>query len=248
MRLADLQHGLLAALLDGDESVLSALQDDPRRGSRRALAIQSGSVRGIQSRALAETFPVLERLLGADSFGACTRRYLAENPSRSWSLIALGKALPDWLADFAPLANWPYLPEVAQLEWAWHEVFHAANDPPQDWQQLATLDPDQQAALPLCLPTAARLLHTHYPVLDIWQANQPSEPDTTLDLSGQDAQRLLVIRHGEQWPEIHRLDDPDYALLLATQAGTRLGQLTREPAWAARLPGLVERGWLRLGL
>ena len=247
MRLAELQRGLLAALLDGDEAVLSALQNDPRRSASRGLAIQRDSVQAIGARAMAETFPVLERLLGADSFAAVARRYLAENPSRTWSLNALGASLSDWLADFSPLAAWPYLPEVAELEWAWHEVFHATNDTPQDWQTLATMAPDQQAALPLCLPNAARLLHTHYPVLDIWQANQPSEPDTTLDLSGRDAQRLLVIRPGGQWPEIHRLDGPDHALLRTIEAGMSLGQLTREPAWAARLPGLVELGWLRFG-
>ena len=65
--------------------------------------------------ALADTFPVVRELVGADFFTAMARLYVAEQPPSSPVLAHYGDGFADWLAQFEPAANLPYLADMAPL-------------------------------------------------------------------------------------------------------------------------------------
>ena len=111
---------------------------------------------------LAEDFPGLGAVLGRSRFDRLARAYLAECPSRSFTLRNLGSRLPDWL-DAHPAWTAPrsgLALDTARLEWAHIEAFDAASGPLPDAGDLALLAEDTR----LHLQPHLRLLRLDYPV------------------------------------------------------------------------------------
>ena len=58
------------------------------------------------------------------------RAYALAEPPRSPVLMDYGAGFADFIAGFAPAASLPYLPDVARIERAWREAYHAADAEP----------------------------------------------------------------------------------------------------------------------
>ncbi len=114
---------------------------------------------------LAEDFPGVRAIMGAKRFRRMSEAYLAECPSRSFTLRNLGSRLAEWLK-----ANPKWLGAESQLvqdmialEWAHIEAFDAAELPPITPEELAQAGSEIQ----LQLQPYIRLLKLHYPVDDL---------------------------------------------------------------------------------
>ncbi|MGB5062201.1 MAG: DNA-binding domain-containing protein, partial [Candidatus Competibacter sp.] len=131
MRLAELQTRMRQTLLaGGSDPELLALLDDPPEQRERRLAVYRNNVRHSLLSMLDATFPVIRELIGADCFTAATLMFVVQRPPRAPALYAYGGELPDFLADFAPLAELPWLADVARLEWARNEALFAVDREP----------------------------------------------------------------------------------------------------------------------
>jgi len=187
------------------------------------------------AQALADVFPVLERLVGPEYFGQLARRYVREHPSRSGNLHDFGREMAAFLTRLPEAEALPYLADVAALEWAWHECFHAAEAPALDVTRLAALSPAALESVRLRLHPAVRLVASRYPILAIWEANQdgaPPERSIALDAG---ADWLLVARRGLA-RTLERLEPGEYALLAALGAGATLAEACGAAAAAAPQP------------
>lgn len=115
---------------------------------------------------LAEDFPGVRAIIGAKRFRRMSEAYLAECPSRSFTLRNLGSRLGEWLK-----ANPKWLGgrqeqlilDMVALEWAHIEAFDAAELPPITPEELAQVASEIQ----LQLQPYIRLLKLHYPVDDL---------------------------------------------------------------------------------
>ena len=166
--------------------------------------------------ALAEVYPVTRRLVGAEFFAQAARRFIRNHPSRSGNLHDFGRELPLFFACLPETVALTYLPDVAALEWAFHEVFHEAEAPPLDF---ATLSDPENASLRL--HPALRLIASRYPILDIWEANQ-HEDVRTVEL-GSGGAWLAVMRRGLT-RYMEPLSPGEFVLLRAVQEGSPFGQ------------------------
>jgi hypothetical protein len=236
LALRELQAEFLKAILDPAPGAMTDSIYPGDLTAKERLEIYRNNVLTNLKDALRAVYPVIARLVGEDFFRYAARSYILRYPSRSGDLHEFGGEFPAFLADFPAVAQLPYLADVARLEWAWHEVFHAPDCPPLDLQRLAMVPPDQQEALRFSLHPAARLLASEFPVLSIWQVNQPDfagDPTVDLDLGGE---QVLIIRRPSGL-EMERLEVGDYALLSALQAGKDLAgalaeALARQPDFA----------------
>src|SRR5262249_40537163 len=86
--------------------------------------------------ALAESYPAIAHLVGADAFSALAQRYAAAVPLRSYNLTHAGAQLPAFLSGDAVTHDWPYLPDLARLEWSVARAFHADEREPLDLRAL----------------------------------------------------------------------------------------------------------------
>ncbi len=75
-------------------------------------------------------FPAVERIVGEEFFQAMARAYVLAEPPRSPVLMDYGTTFADFIAGFAPAASLPYLPDVARIERAWREAYHAEDAEP----------------------------------------------------------------------------------------------------------------------
>ena len=191
----------MAAILDQ-----GAVHDAPRNGIATYRRIVAANYR----KALAATYPVVRRLVGAPFFDTAVDRYVMAVPSTSGDLNVYGHRFAEFLATYEPAVSLPYLEDVAHLEWAVDEANREADacaDPHALLTTLSSLPAAHLPSLRLTLAPSCRLIDSRFPVLRIWQVHQPQHVgDLRVDLEA-NPERLLVRR------------DPDGVALEATDAG-----------------------------
>jgi hypothetical protein len=227
LALPEVQRLFLAALFDSERSaaVLPLLRQGRAPGVAQRLQIYRNNLFESLGDALRAVFPVLAQLFGDHFFRPLARRFIAAHPLRAAHLHGFGRELPAFLAGLPVAADWPYLADVAALEWAWHEVYHEADAAPLRPEQLAMLPAARHLELRLALVPAARLVESPYPVLRIWQAHQgQADADFALSLD-EGGVRLLLLRR-ELEIEFVLLSQAEYTWLAALAAGRTLAEAT----------------------
>lgn len=170
-----LQQAFGAALVDParDAALAPWLKGDVSR-----LGIYRGNLHANWRRALAGSHPVLRQLVGADFFDALAGVYGRAQPSRDPDLNRFGAGLAGFLEGFAPAAYYPWLPDVARLEWLVHESFLAPDAAPLPHPSLtlAGLDPDAFEASHATIHPSLRLHASKWATPALWQAHQSGGP------------------------------------------------------------------------
>jgi len=119
-------------------------------------------------RALSITFPTVEGLIGEDSFRMLSRKLLSHEVKASFDWAEYGITLPTFIEGQEALEIYPFLSEVAELDWAIHGVQRQADKEfaPSTFASLETGDTDL-----LCFIAAPglQLLNFWFPVVDLYQ-------------------------------------------------------------------------------
>lgn len=185
------------------------------------LDIYRNNVRSGFTATLALEFPVVQRLVGVDYFEQLVLAFLACHPSTSGDLHHVGAPFASFLSKQFAGTDYPYLPDVARLEWAYQECLIAEKSDPLHPQSLRDVPADVYGSLRFSLRPACRLVHSRFPVLRIWEVNQPENASVELvDLStGPDF--LLLIRNSCRM-NVRRIEEADYRLLADFAAGKSL--------------------------
>lgn len=226
--LRETQALVLGALRNGGApapGVLRLLRAGAGPGAAERLQLYRNNLFASLGDALGAVYPVLAQLVGEAWFGQLARAYVAAHPLRAASLHGFGDALPGFVGGLPGAQALPYLADVAALEWALHEVYHAAAHRPLAAAALADVAADEQPRLVLTLAPAARLVASDYPVLRIWQAHQPgADPQATISLD-EGGVRLLVLRRALETTFV-RLGAAEWTWLAALAAGATLAAAT----------------------
>lgn len=146
--------------------------------------------------ALADTFPVVQELVGEEFFRAMARVFVQAHPPRSRVMAYYGETFADFVASFAPAAAVPYLADVARLEMARVRAYHAADVAPLDPEALhgALADPQQLMRLRLVLHPGVQVIGSSFAVFSLWAAHQGTGCLSNVDPDL--AQTALVFRNG----------------------------------------------------
>lgn len=220
--LRELQQAFAAGVFEESNTLVPHLRDGVCPAVQH-LQIYRNNVFNKLTDALGACYPVVQKLVGEGFFGFLADAYSRRYPPRSGDVHEFGSALPEFLAAFEPARSLPYLPDVARLEWAWHESYHAADAAPLIPEMLSAVSPEVYSHIVFHLHPSARLLESAFPCLRIWQVNQPGfdgEAAVNLDAG---AEQLLVIRHGVD-VMIAALSAGECAMLLAFADGKTLGE------------------------
>ena len=216
--LRELQTGLMDAVLGTASPAAVALLRAPEAEAHARLDLYRNNARGNFRDALASTFPVIERLVGADYFRKVARDLQHAHPSRSGDLLHAGAPFPGFLATLHAHDEFAYLADVARLEWAIQEVLLAPEHAPLDLQKMAGVAPSAYDTLRFELHPNLRLFESKYPALRIWEANVSDAEPGRIDLrSG--GERLLVTHHRLRL-RFHRVSEGEYGFADECRRGT----------------------------
>ena len=175
------------------------------------------------SAALARRFPVVERLVGAEFFAALAVEFIRDHAPLSPVLLHWGDAFPGFLRDFPPLAGLPYLNDVARIEYARGQAYHAGDIQPLGPEALAQLD--DPGALRLRFAPSVRLLDCTHPAVTIWTANQPGG-NPAVRASG--PEWALIWRQRDFQVPVRRVPAAEAGFLAALIAGHPLARAAAE--------------------
>lgn len=135
--------------------------------------------------ALQANYPAVARLVGEEWFRAAAAIYVRSHLPSLPTLLYYGEDFADFLADFEPAAELPYLSAVARLDRFWTEAHAARDETPLDAAAVAALDAAQLADMVLHPHASARWAWCEaHPAYSIWSSNRapdnkPVESDCT---------------------------------------------------------------------
>ncbi|MDB6085247.1 MAG: hypothetical protein JWN43_3128 [Gammaproteobacteria bacterium] len=216
--LRELQTEVMTALLGAAPEGALRLIAAPAGDARARLRVYQNNVQSNFGDALRSSFPVVERLVGAEYFRQTARRYQHRHPSPSGDLLHAGRCFPDYLRELHGDDEFAYLADAARFEWLVQEALLAADHAPLDLPALSRVPPSAYGALRFGLHPTLRLFESRYPILRIWQANIRSDDEPErIDLrSGAD--RLAVTRCRSQL-QFHPVSAGESAFLDALGRG-----------------------------
>ncbi|MEP3276058.1 MAG: DNA-binding domain-containing protein [Stappiaceae bacterium] len=142
--------------------------------------------------ALESTYPAIQRLVGEEYFKSLARAFIETRPPISPILIDYGSAFSAFVRDFPPLASYPYLEDVAQLEWAWQRAFHANDDPVVTPEMLASVSESQLSTMRFVPHSATAIIVSSYPVFSLFRSNRSGNEGN--DKPMEQAETVLVTR------------------------------------------------------
>ncbi|MBY0581880.1 MAG: putative DNA-binding domain-containing protein [Sphingomonas sp.] len=141
--------------------------------------------------ALSKTFPVVEAMVGEEYFAAMARAFVRQAPPRSPILADFGAGFSDFIGSLTPLVDYPYLADLARLEWARLEVMRAADGSSDETAAARTTEPEAVVETALALSPSARLLVSDHPFASLWRLHQDPEALEGLEWAGE---QLIVFR------------------------------------------------------
>lgn len=170
------QAAFAAALLDPEAAVPMGVVDPEGRPAPKRFSVYRNNVAGSLTRALEAAFPTVRKLVGDEFFAAMAGVYLRAHPPRSRMLMLYGKEMPEFLEGFPPVASLGYLPDVARIDQAMRESYHAADRQSLPEAEFQRLIGEDIAGLQLRLAPSLRLVRSCWPVVAIWEANHEGGP------------------------------------------------------------------------
>lgn len=193
--------------------------------SARRFAVYRNNVAVGLIGALETRFPAVAGLVGEEFFRAMARDFALGHPPASPLLMAYGDDLPAFIAGFPPAADMAYLADIARVEVAVSQAYHAADAPHLGPDAFAAVPPGSLDAVRIVLHPAVAVVRSAHPVATIfamargWIAAEP--------IADWAAQAVLVDRPGFD-VRVRPVSPGAATFLERLAAGDTLGAATME--------------------
>jgi hypothetical protein len=174
------QANFIATINQGPDALDPALFAGPAERVLLGLKAHANTINHARLVALEDSFPLTRKAMGDAAFNALSREFVETPQARQCDLNDIGRCFSGFLRiACAEIATC----DLAAVEWAWLEVYHAAEATPLALGDIATLGEADLLALPVCLHPAARLVPLTAPL---------AEP--IAHLAEDEAAAILIIR------------------------------------------------------
>lgn len=214
------------------------------------LLIYRHCITGAQQRVLQMVYPVCLLILGDTCFDTLARDYAWAPASNCDDLNQYGEDFADMLEKqlqrHPALNELPYLPDMARLEWAWHQSLFRPDGPvfdPVSLQKLITQYGEQLIPEP---GPSLFILSSPWPVYDIWQAHKQatqtqhfSMPDNTEYFTLYRQDEVMIDKVSAEVFQFLQLAQHELAL---SAIADRLGKQAK--AAFKQLSVMLEKGWI----
>jgi hypothetical protein len=191
---------------------------------------------------LAEDFPAVRHVIGQETFHNLVTDYLIVRPPSHFSLRNAGQYLPTFLCDHGLSRRWPFLSDLALLEWSIIEAFDAPDATPLGAAALRDLPVEDWPEARFTLMPSLQILHVGWPVHDVWQQTQLGE-----SISAPTPQRTAIRVWRQNLRVFHRaMDAVETAALDAVKCGMPFAEVCGEIVTLAGETAGTERAYALL--
>ena len=183
-----------SGLLDPNRATPAAVAGPNGKCARMRYNVYRNNVTVSLIDALAAVFPATMRITGQDFFRAMARSHIRATPPTSPLLFEYGRAFPDFIEGYEFARQMPWLADVARIERAWLDAYHAANAAPLSPPALASIPVEQLAETALTAHPATRIVRSEFAAVTIFAANRGDRPVGRIEAIG--PENALVTRPG----------------------------------------------------
>jgi hypothetical protein len=189
------------ALLDPDSATPAVVAGPSGKAARKRYNVYRNNVTVSLIDALAAVFPAIMRITGVDFFRAMTRFHVRATPPTSPLLFEYGRDFPDFIERYEYARSMPWLADVARIERAWLDAYHAADAEPLTPQVLASIPPERLADTVLTPHPATRIVRSRFPAVTIFAANRSDSSIDRIDATGPEDALVtrphleVIVRH-----------------------------------------------------
>lgn len=233
-------------LLDPGRPAPSAVAGPRGKGAAKRYAVYRNNVTVSLIEALAATFPATRRIVGDDFFRAMARTHVRTTPPTSPLLFEYGRHFPGFIASCEHTRAMPWLADVARIERAWLDAYHAADAAPLAPEGLAMIPAERLPEVALMAHPATRIVRSAFPAVTIFAANRSEAP--VGGIAETEPEDALITRPGIE-VMVRRLPPGGAVFLARLIAGEQLGTAAAAafeaaPAFdlAVNIRGMVDAG------
>jgi hypothetical protein len=142
--------------------------------------------------ALTAIYPAVQRIIGVEFFRAMARFHVRASPPTSPLLFDYGRNFPAFIDAYEHAQDMPWLSDVARIERAWLDAYHAADVQSLTPDALAAVPADKLGELVFTPHPAVRIVRSRYPAVAIFAMNRGEGP--VMPLRSSAAEDALVTR------------------------------------------------------
>lgn len=195
---------------------------------------------------LRSSYPAIHKLVGEEFFKASACAYIETQPPTQPVMAEYGNGFGQFMLALPGTDRFPYLADVAELEWQYLQSFHAADATVLDVAALSAVAPESIMYVSMQCHPALHVIASQWPVGSIWsscldrnsqsaetQSAETQSTDTqsrdtkTRDMQSgasidmRQAETLVITRPGLQ-VQVNSVDSTAAIFLRAIQAGEML--------------------------
>ena len=235
-----------AALVDPARATPATLTGPAGKGAVKRYNVYRNNVMVSLINALAAVYPAVQRITGAEFFRAMARFHIRATPPNSPLLFEYGRDFPAFVEQYEYARPMPWLADVARIERAWLDAYHAADAQPLPPATLANFPEEKLADLIFIAHPATRIVRSRFAAVTIMASNRGSDPVDLIDASTpEDA----LITRPDLDVTLRRLPPGGATFLESLVSGRTLGEAATSALEtsssfdiAANIAGMIEAG------
>lgn len=175
--LPELQKKFIHGVLQEGQSILPDIKSVGVLTPEQRMQIYRNNTFFILTDNLKATFPATATLGSAEFFRYAAREFIKSDPPASGDMNTYGEHFPAFLHETGLVENYPFLADVAKLEWLRQEAYMAAD------KSDATLHP------------SLRLFSPRWPVISLWKLGKGQCAAEDVDMNN--GENAVIFRRGD---------------------------------------------------
>ncbi|MBR0930903.1 putative DNA-binding domain-containing protein [Bradyrhizobium diazoefficiens] len=189
------------ALLDPTRKTPGIVTGPNGKAAGRRYDVYRNNVTVSLIEALAAIYPAVQRITGLEFFRAMARFHVRSHPPSSPLLFQYGRDFPDFIEAYEHAQDMPWLADVARIERAWLDAYHARDAAPLSPVRLSAIAPERLADTVFIPHPAMRIVRSQFSAVTIFAANRGSAPTARIDASRPEDALItrpefdVVVRH-----------------------------------------------------
>jgi Putative DNA-binding domain len=164
------------ALMRPDCETPSVVTGPAGKGAIKRYNVYRNNVTVSLIEALATIFPAVRRITGQEFFRAMARLHLRETLPSSPLLFEYGREFPAFIARYEYAQDMPWLTDVARIERAWLDAYHAPDAEALSPSALAPVPAERTGDLTFTPHPATRIVRSRFAAVTIFAANRSPDP------------------------------------------------------------------------